>query len=175
MIRDVLLLMVGFLLLVLQAALGTVLGLGLLMPNPVLPIVIYLGMAPDISLGRGAVLSFLFGWLVDSACGNAMGLYTFVHEATFLVARGAGFRLIMRGRVSQVLITALAAVVGSGTLIALRSIFRPEVQFDAISLRHLFASVLAPGLMTGAIAPFVFRLARRIDTLRRREEGTAVS
>jgi rod shape-determining protein MreD len=174
-IRDLVLLATGFALVVLQSALGTVLGLGLLMPNPALPMVIYLGMAPDVALARGAVLSFLLGWLVDSACGNAMGLYTFVHVATFLVARGAGFRLIMRGRISQVLITALASVVGAVTLIALRSIFRPEVRFETISPQHMVAAVLAPGLSTGAIAPFVFQLARRIDTFRRREEGAAIT
>jgi rod shape-determining protein MreD len=175
MTRDLLLLLTGFCLVVLQSALGTVLELGLLMPNPLLPLVIYLGMAPDVALWRGAVISFLLGWLFDSVCGNAMGLYTFIHVATFLVARGAGFRLIMRGRASQVLITSLVAIVGAGTLIALRSIFRPAAQFEAMSIRNLVASLLAPGLSTGAIAPFVFLVARRIDTLRRREEGAAVT
>ena len=175
MIRDLVLLATGFTMLVLAAALGTVTKLGVLMPNAVLPIVIYLGMAPDVSLARGAILSFLLGWLMDSVCGNALGLYTFTHVATFLVARGAGFRLIMRGRVSQVLITALASIVGAGTLIALRSIFRPQAQFDTLSARYLLASVLAPGLSTGAMAPFVFQLVRRIDSLRRREEGAQVT
>ena len=95
--------------------------------------------------------------------------------ATFLVARGAGFRLIMRGRLSQVLITALAAIAGAGTLIALRSIFRPHTQFETLSAHHLVAAVLAPGLSTGAVAPFVFQIVRRIDTFRRREEGAAVT
>jgi rod shape-determining protein MreD len=175
MIRDLLLLAAGFFLVVFASSLGTVLHLGLLMPNVILPIVIYLGMAPDVSLARGAMLSFALGWLLDSACGNAMGLYTFIHVATFLVARGAGFRLIMRGRISQVMITSLAAIVGAVTLIALRSIFRPPQQFEAISIRHLFAAVLAPALSTGAIAPFVFQLVRRIDAFRRREEGAAVT
>jgi hypothetical protein len=34
-------------------------------------------------------------------------------------------------------------------------------------------AVLAPSLATGAIAPFVFQLARRIDTLRRRDEAAS--
>jgi len=175
MTRDLLLLLTGLLLLVLQAAVGSVLDLGVLMPNPLLPMVIYLGMAPDVSLVRGAVLSFVLGLLLDSFCGNAMGLLTFVHEATYLVARGAGFRLIMRGRVSQVLITAFAAVIGAVAVVALRSIFRTAVPFDAVSLRHLTVSLAASALSTGAIAPFVFLLVKRIDSLRRREESAVLT
>jgi rod shape-determining protein MreD len=175
MIRDLLILALGSFCVAVSAAMGTVLDLGALMPNAILPIVIYLGMAPDVTVARGAPLSFILGLMLDSACGNAMGLLTFVHVATFLVARAAGFRLLMRGRASQVLITSLTAVVGSITLVALRSIFRPPFSFDAVSTRHLLVSLLAPGLSTGAIAPFVFRVVRRVDGLRRREESAAIS
>ncbi len=175
MIRDVVLLCFAFFLITLQAAVGTVLDLGVLMPNILLPVVIYLGMAPDISLARSALLSFAIGLLMDSACGNAMGLMTFVHVATCLVARGASFRLLMRGRISQVLITALTALIGAGALVALRAIFRPPFSFNAISSHHLVVSLLAPALATGAIAPFVFQLVRRIDSLRRREETATVT
>jgi rod shape-determining protein MreD len=175
MTRDLLLLALGFLFVSMTAALGTVLDIGVLMPNAILPIVIYLGMAPDVGLARGACLSFVLGLMVDSACGNAMGLMTFTHVAVFLVARAAGFRLLMRGRISQVLITSLTAIVAAFTLIALRSIFRPRFDFDAVSTHHLVVALLAPGLSTGAIAPFVFRIVRRVDVFRRREESAAVS
>jgi len=175
MIRDVVLLVCAFLLVALQAAVGTVLDLGVVMPNVLLPMVIYLGMAPDISLQRGAILSFVTGLLLDSGCGNAMGLMTFVQVATFLVARAASFRLLMRGRFSQVLITALTAFIGSVTMVALRAIFRPPFSFNAVSVRHLAVALLAPALATGAVAPFVFLLVRRIDGLRRREESAAMS
>lgn len=170
MTRDLLLLITGFLLMAIESAVGTITAIGELMPNALLPIVIYLGMAPDVSLARGAALSFALGLMVDSAAGNALGLMTFVHVATLVTARAAGVRLFMRGRVSQVLIATLTALAAAITVIALRSIFRPEEQFASGSMRHLVVSVLAPSLATGAIAPFVFQLARRIDTLRRRDE-----
>ena len=173
MIRDATLLLTGFLLLALTAAIGAVVDPGVLMPIVTLPIVIYLGMVTDVSVARGAVLSFLLGLLFDSFSGNAMGPMTFVHEALFLVTRGAGFRLLMRGRASQVLITALAAFVGSVTVVALRSIFRSGTPFDAPNYRHLAVVVIAPALTTGAVAPFIFQLVRGIDLMRRREE-TAV-
>lgn len=171
MSRDLGILVLGFLLILVQGAVGVVIDLGVLMPNPILPVVIYLAMAPDISLGRGAALSFALGFLFDSATGNAMGLFTFVHEASFLVARGAGFRLIVRGRLSQMLITAATSAVGSVTLIALRSIFRPALQIEAGNPRHTALAVIASALATGAISPFIYQLARRVDQLRRRDEG----
>jgi rod shape-determining protein MreD len=173
-IRDLTLLALGFLLLAASSALGAVLDIGLLMPTLTLPIVIYLGMVVDVSLARGALLSFALGLLADSFSGNAMGPMTFVHEAIFLVTRGAGFRLLMRGRVSQVLITSFAALVSAVTVVALRSIFRSGgVPFDATNYRHMLVAVIAPALSTGAVSPFVFQLVRGVDSFRRRED-TAV-
>jgi rod shape-determining protein MreD len=171
MTRELMLLLLGFSLIVVQGALGAVVDLGVLMPNPILPLVIYLAMTPDVTLARGAALSFLLGFLFDSATGNAMGLFTFVHEASFLVARGAGVRLIVRGRASQMLFTAAASMLGSVTLIALLRIFRPANQHTMSSPTHAALSVLASGLATGLVSPLIYQLARRVDGLRRRDEG----
>jgi rod shape-determining protein MreD len=171
MTRELLLLLLGFSLIVVQGALGAVVDLGVLMPNPILPLVIYLAMTGDVSLARGATLSFLLGFLFDSATGNAMGLFTFVHEASFLVARGAGVRLFVRGRLSQMLITALAAGLGSVTVIALLRIFRPASQAAMSSPAHAALSVIASAVATGLVSPLIIQLARRVDSLRRRDEG----
>jgi rod shape-determining protein MreD len=173
MTRDGLLLLVGFLLIVVQGALGAVIDLGVLMPNPVLPIVIYLAMAHDVSLARGAMLSFALGVLLDSATGNSMGLFTFVLQASFLVARGAGFRLFMRGRLSQMAITASTAAVGSITLIALRSIFRKDSQIATASPRYIALAVIGSALTTGLLAPTIYQIVRRVDQLRRRDDAGA--
>ena len=173
MMRDGLLLLLGFSLIMFQSALGAVVDLGVLMPNPVLPIVLYLAMAPDVSLGRGAILSFALGVLFDSATGNAMGLFTFVHEASFLLARGAGFRLLIRGRLSQMLTTAATAAMGSIILIALRSIFRKSGQIEISSPGHTALAVICSALSTGLLAPVIYQLARRVDQLRRREDAGA--
>jgi rod shape-determining protein MreD len=172
--RDLMVLGMGFLLVVLEAALGTVTRLGPLMPNALLPMVIYLGMAPDTSLARGAVLSFALGLMLDSASGHPMGLMTFVHVLTLIGARAGAFRLIMRGRVSQILITAIAAAAGSLIALSLVRILRPGEQLDSVSLRYTLVAVLAPSLATGAIAPFMFKLVRRIDSMRRRDEGASL-
>lgn len=175
MMRELSVLVVGFLLVALESAIGTVTRIGPLMPNAVLPIVIYLGMAPDIALFRAALLSFVLGLLVDSASGNAMGLMTFMHVATLIATRAGSLRLFMRGRVSQVLITAGLAAVGAVLIVLLRGLFRPDESFHVSSTRHLLVSVVAPSLSTGALAPFIFQLVRRVDTLRRRDDSASFS
>ena len=175
--RDALLLALGFLFLVVQTTVGNVLDFGLLMPNMLVPFVVYLGMAPDVQLGRGALLAFALGFLQDSFCGNAMGLWTFIGVATYLVARGAGWRVIMRGRVSQVLATGAATVVAGGTVLALRLIFRQGQSAlpGAGNWDYQALCVVVPGLTTGALAPWMFQLLRRVDTFRRREDAMATS
>ena len=86
-------------LLVLEAALGTLIPMHAFAPNLMLPIVIYLGVSPEVQIVRGALISFLLGYLLDSFCGNPMGLQTFVLAASFMVARGAGLRLFPQGLV----------------------------------------------------------------------------
>ncbi len=116
------------------------------------------------------------GLLLDSACGNSMGLQTFVHRPRSSSRARQASVSWMRGRLSQVLITALTAFIGSVTLVALRSIFPTALLVQRRSaLRHLLVALLSPALATGAIAPSCFRLVRRIDGLRRREESAAVS
>lgn len=175
--RSALILALGFVLLVVESTLSGLFGLGVLLPNVIVPIVVYLGMAPDVKLGRGSMLAFALGLLQDSFCGSAMGLWTFVAVALFLVARGAGWRLIMRGRGSQVLAAGAATTVAGGTVLALRLIFRqgqsalpPVDNWDYQAL-----CVLVPGLTTGAVAPWMFLVVRRLETFRRRDEGMATA
>lgn len=175
MTRELLLLLLGFSMIVLEAAVGTITRLGPLMPNLILPVVLYIGMAPDVPLARAALLVFALGLLVDSATGHAMGLMTFVHIATLIAVRAGSLRLLMRGRVSQVLITALVAGLGAVLVVALLRIFRPDESFPSGSVRHLLVAIVAPSLSTGALAPFVFQLVRRVDTRSRRDESASFS
>jgi len=175
MMRDVVMLVIAPMLIMVQGALGAIFDVGVLMPDLALPVVIYLAMAPDVSLARGSVTSFWLGLVLDSAAGNAMGLLTFVHVAAYLVARAAGFRLLIRGRLSQIVSTAALALLGSITMIALRAIFRPTGPIEVLNPRHVVVAVVSSALCTGAVAPFIYQALRRLDALRRREESTATT
>jgi rod shape-determining protein MreD len=164
----------GFFLLVIQAAVGVQLPLHAWAPNLLLPIVIYLGVAPDVHVVRGAALSFVLGYLLDSFCGAPMGLQTFVLVATFLVSRGAGLNLFMRGPLFQIALTFVAAALAGGTILALRAIFEPPMPFSAGGPLETGLSLGAGALATALVSPLLFLGVRRMDALlsRRRDEGS---
>ncbi len=165
----------GFFLLVAQAALGALAPLNAWAPNLVLPIVLYLGVTPDVHIVRGAALSFVLGYFLDSFSGSPMGLSTFVMVALFMVARGTGVNLFMRGVLFQIVLTLGFAVLAGGAVLALRAIFEPPAPFPTGTVMETVYSLMAGAAVTAVIAPLLFFGARRMDALvtRRREEAAA--
>lgn len=197
--RNVGFLAFGFVLLVLQSALAAHVTLHPFTPNLLLPIVIFLGVQPEIGILRGAFISFLLGYLLDEFCGSPMGLQTFVLVATFMVARGAGIRLFLRGALFQVGLVFVASILAGGTILALRAIFSPPDPFplempasglagDVIALFTdgpaddaprvgnvvgMTLTLVGSAAVTAVFAPAIFSAMRRIDALRaRRRDAT---
>ena len=189
----------GFVLLVLQSALAARVAMHPLTPNLLLPIVIFLGVQPEVGLLRGALISFVLGYLLDEFCGSPMGLQTFVLVASFMVARGAGIRLFLRGPLFQVALVFVASILAGGTILALRAIFSPADPFPlempasglAGDVIALFAGVseddaprvgnvvgmtltlIGSAAITAVCAPWIFGAMRRIDALRARRRDAA--
>ncbi len=176
--RNLALIALGFALLVVQSVGATLVPAYLFAPNLLLPMVIYLGVSPDVHIVRGAAISFILGYLLDSFCGNAMGLQTFVLVATFMVARGAGLRLFLRGPLFQIVLTFLVGVLSGGTILALRAIFEKPAPFPAGTALTAALSLVVPAIVTSLFAPLVFIAVWRIDglvTRRREDPGVTVS
>lgn len=171
--RNLALIGLGFVLLVAQAALATLVSAHTLAPNLLLPVVIYLGVSHDVHIVRGAALSFVLGYLLDSFCGSPMGLMTFVLVATFVVSRFAGLRFFLRGAAFQVGLTFLVSLLAGGTILALRAIFEQPAPFPAGTPFGTLLSLLGPAITTALVAPLIFAAVRRVEGLaaRRRDEG----
>ena len=184
---SIVLVLFGFALLVAQTALSTLIPMYGFAPNLMLPIAIYLGVSAEVHLVRGALISFLLGYLLDSFCGNAMGLQTFVLTASFLVARGAGLRLFPQGSLFQILLTFIMAVAFGATVLALRAIFEQpsnSVMGEAggSNLLHSAAqtalesgtTLLRSAAVTALLGPLIFAGTRRIEAIGtvKREERT---
>lgn len=170
--RTLALISLGFSFLVLQAAVDALISVHPFAPNLLLPMVIYLGVAQDVDLLRGAALSFALGYLLDSFCGSPMGLHTFVLVATYLVARGAGLSLFLRGPMFQIGLTFVVGLLSGGAILALRAIFEHPAPFPVGTASDTALSLLVPSCMTALASPLVFLAVRRIDgAASRREEG----
>jgi rod shape-determining protein MreD len=172
-VRNLAFILLGFAILVLQSAVSTRVSLDVWSPNLLLPIVLYLGVSHDVHIVRGASLSFVLGYLLDSFSGSPMGLSTFVMVATFLVARGAGVNLLMRGRIFQIVLTFAFGVLAGGAVLALRAIFEPPAPFPIPGVSGTILSVGGGAAVTSILAPAMFLFVRRLDALvtRRREEA----
>lgn len=174
------------LLLLLLSGLSAVLPLFPLAPNLLLPMVLYYGVTPDVSLARGASLAFAAGLLTDEITGAPLGLSTFTFVACFLLTRVAGLRLFLRGIPFQIAATAGIAMIVSGVMLSLSAIFEPPEVFplemhpsgvlyhlatwvwgDAVPLIGRFtlaaALLVLSSITTGLVSPLVYAATRRVD------------
>jgi len=161
--RNLVLIILGFLLLTLQGALSVRLIPHPLAPNMLLPLAIYIGVSPHVDLIRGAAIVFFLGYLMDSFCGSPMGLQTFALVSTYMVTRGAGLRLFLRRPISQVLLTFIASVLSGATILALRSIFEKPVPFPLGLSFDLVRLVFISSLCVALFSPIVFVIIRRVE------------
>jgi rod shape-determining protein MreD len=147
-------------------------------PNLLLPIAIFLGVSAEVHIVRGALVSFVLGYLLDSFCGNPMGLQTFVLTASFIVARGAGLRLFPQGTAFQILLTFLMAIAFGATVLALRAIFeQPQEPMFTEGMGEAASAPLKSAAATALLSPLLFAATRRIVMLgaQKREERTVSS
>ena len=154
----------GFVLLVLQSSVAMLVPMDEVTPNLVLPIVIFLGVTPEVHIVRGAIVGFALGYLLDSFSGSPMGLHTFLMTASFMVARGAGLRLFPQGPVFQILLAFLMSFAFGATVLALRAIFeRPSLAIGEATLEQTALALVRPALATAIVSPLVFAVVRRIE------------
>lgn len=167
----------GFALLVLQSSAAVLIGTHAYAPNLVLPITIFLGVSPDVQLGRGAAMALTLGYFLDLFSGNRMGLATFLMVATYIVARAAGLRLVLRGPLFQVLLTFLVSLLVGGAGMALSVVFEPASPFEVGGALSTGLDLLGPAIVTAITAPLIFAPAQRIEALgsRRREDTRAAA
>lgn len=175
MIVSLLFVAYGLCLLVLETALATLIPMHSFAPNLMLPIAIFLGVTAEVQIVRGMLVCFVLGYLLDSFCGNPMGLQTFVLTASFIVARGAGLRLFPQGMVFQILLTFLMAIAFGATVLALRAIFeQPKLPLLGDGMGAMSEGPLKSAAATALFSPLVFAGTRRILAIGapKREERT---
>lgn len=158
--RNTAFLALGFALLVVQShmfRLIDALHVSIATPSLLLPLVVFMGVH-EYSIGRGAALSFILGYLLDVFASAPVGLFTFISVATFVVARIAGVRLAAQTLLTKVALAFVFSLLESIIVVALTAIFGN----DPHRARSLALLVPSHALTTAIFAPVVFRLAERV-------------
>jgi hypothetical protein len=104
-----------------------------------------------------------------------MSVHTFLTVATYLIVRGMGLRVFLRGPWFQVGLTFVASALFGLATTGVRSVFEAEAPFivDGGS-RLLFISTVSTALMTAIVSPLVFSAMRTIeDTATGRRESAS--
>lgn len=158
--RNTAFLVLGVLLLVLQSNLFRLLDLlpvPVATPSLLLPLVLFMGVH-EYSVGRGAALAFLLGYLLDVFAAAPVGLFTFLSVVTFVVARAAGVRLAAQTILTKLALAFAFALVEGVLVVVLTAIFGGDVA------RPRALAVLVPeyAVATAATAPLVMALAERV-------------
>ena len=128
-----------------------------LVPSLVLPLILFMGVH-EYSLVRGAGVAFALGYLTDLVGVAPIGLYTSTYVAAFILARAAGVRLAAQTTLMQLGLAVAFTLLHSIMILVLLAIFGR----DAWVPRALYPMTLPHVLATGALSPFVFRIAARI-------------
>ena len=125
-----------------------------------LPFVFALGIAPGVSLVRGAATAFAIGYLYDLFTGNPLGLHTLVFVIGLLVARLVGYLVSFRGLPFELILTFFLTLPLGGLLEIIRAFTPGGMAWDGVTLTvALFGSAFA----TALVAPLLFALTWRID------------
>lgn len=158
--RNTAFLAIGLALLVIQSNLFRVMGfvhVPGITPSLLLPLVVFMGVH-EYSMGRGAALAFLLGYLLDLFSAAPVGLFTFITVTTFVVSRLAGVRLAAQTWLTKVALAFVFALVEGVLIVVLTALFANDV-----SRPRALALLVAPhALATAIFAPLVFRLAERV-------------
>lgn len=162
--RSLLMIGFGFALLLLQAAIATLLPMHAFAPNLMLPIALALGASPDVGLVRGAFVCFVLGYLFDAFCGSPLGLQTFVLVATYMLARGASIRLLPHGPMFIGLFSLAMSVLCGFAVLSLRALFEKKSEILTFDFRGTLRVVLQSAIATALLAPAIFAGVRRIET-----------
>lgn len=146
-----------WLLLVLQAALASLLPWHGVAPEVALLVVLYIGFYGRGSPTGNAGLALTLGYLTDLFAASPRGLHALSFGLVVLAARGASNRLMVAST-WQVLVVTLATALGHGALIvALTSSMYGDGAAGALWLVPLTAAA------TCVAAPLVFLVLKRID------------
>jgi rod shape-determining protein MreD len=155
----------ALLLAALQAAILRWVGGGAYSVSLLAACVVYLGLqAGNVD---GSVAAAGIGYVLDLVTGAPKGLMTFLAVLTFVMVRGVGAAVDVRGRAAFAALSGVAALwMSLGAMLLTRYTAPPEAAPSSV----LVPRMLLEAFVTALLAPLVLAGMRRIDGLFHREE-----
>jgi len=152
--RIILPLILGILLVTLQATLLTSPLIQRMRPDLILILILYLGLSyPPI---LGGILALFIGYLMDLFSGNSFGLYTFSRPLLFYVAQLFKDRFYLEGYFSQFLFVFIFALTEALLILILLAALNPNPLVNLYPI--ILTSFIPQSFSTGLITPIFFSL-----------------
>lgn len=156
---------VGLLLAAVQAVLLRRLGGGSVPLQLLAPCLAWLALEAENV--EGIVAAAGIGWVLDAFAGTPTGLFVFLGVFTFLVGRGAGMAVDLRGRAGFAVLAAAACLLLSVGAVLLQ---RWAGAGEAAPGGALVGRMIGEAVLTGLLSPLVLLVLTRVDGLLGREE-----
>ncbi|MGB5812309.1 MAG: rod shape-determining protein MreD [Polyangiales bacterium] len=155
-----LIILIAYALLLAQSVFARVLAPYPFSPYLVLPLVFAVGVAPGVSVVRGAATAFILGYLFDVFTGNPVGIHTFVFVVAYFASRLAGYLMSFRGITFEIGLTFALTLLVGGLIELIRRVTPGGMTWGGGALAlSLFGSAFS----TAVVAPILFAIVRRAD------------
>jgi rod shape-determining protein MreD len=157
-VKYVLLIFLGFLLVVIQTMISSLLFHGKLVLEMSLIMVIYAGFT--LSVMRGGVFSFILGFFLDCFMGSLSGLFAFSYVIFFLISKFISLRMYAESVHFIVIIVGLYALLEG---IIVMTFYKLAYGVD--KFYHLWDVFLPQALLLAMLGPFIFKLLKKLEVL----------
>jgi cell shape-determining protein MreD len=127
-------------------------------PDIVALIAVYLGLTAQNRLAPSVAAAVVLGYCADLLFGSPTGLLSFVAGATCVMGHLIQRRLVVRGAVETVLVSAITGFLSSVLTVALLSSLE-----SAVTIAGELYTVACVAFWTGIAGPLVFLWCRLID------------
>jgi rod shape-determining protein MreD len=153
--RTLLLAFVGYLLVTLQASLGSLLPLRILVPELGLLCALHAGLTARDGIAAACAIAFVLGYVTDLLCGAPKGMHALAFVLLCLVAKGASLRLLLRGAPMLAGLAFLFSLSAAGLVVGVRA------KVEGGTLEPLLIAPLQAAV-TALVAPLLFALLDRL-------------
>jgi rod shape-determining protein MreD len=170
-VKDVIVILTGFILIAMQAVLHQWMPFSFFAPDLVLPFILYLGII-NFGAARGTALAFVLGYILDASSGSPIGVHLFVVPAIYLLYRFIHHKLLFTGTFFQIAMTFAASITANLMIVGMRTLFERSI----MSWTMILVTLLLHAASTAICSPIIFWAAARImpESPKKTEEKVVV-